>query len=133
MFSPIAAKLREKYDGIFVASEYTDTPARFPAVTIIEISNVVLKKMITTTIENASKIAFEVNCFSNKVGGAKIQARDIIETVDKEFEKLGFARIMMAPTPNIADATIYRITARYEGIVAPEYGLDGITYRVYIN
>ena len=82
MFSPIAAKLREKYDGIFVASEYTDTPARFPAVTIIEISNVVVKKMITTTIENASKIAFEVNCFSNKVGGAKIQARDIIETVD---------------------------------------------------
>jgi len=125
--------LRNTYDGIAVTSEYTDTPARFPAVTIIETSNIVLRRMRTTKIENASTILFEVNVFSNKVAGAKLQARDIMETVDAEFEKLGFTRTMMSPTPNLADATIYRITARYEGVVMPEYGVDETVYRIYTS
>ena len=133
MFSPIATVLRNTYDGIAVSSEYTDTPARFPAVTIIETSNIVLRRMSTTKIENASTILFEVNVFSNKAAGAKLQARDITETVDAEFERLGFVRTMMSPTPNLADATIYRITARYEGVVMPEYGVDGTIYRIYTN
>jgi len=133
VFSPIATVLRNTYDGIAVTSEYTDTPARFPAVTIIETSNIVLRRMRTTKIENASTILFEVNVFSNKVAGAKLQARDIMETVDAEFEKLGFTRTMMSPTPNLADATIYRITARYEGVVMPEYGVDETVYRIYTS
>jgi len=102
-------------------------------VTIIETSNIVLRRMRTTKIENASTILFEVNVFSNKVAGAKLQARDIMETVDAEFEKLGFTRTMMSPTPNLADATIYRITARYEGVVMPEYGVDETVYRIYTS
>ena len=133
MFSPIATVLRNTYDGIAVTSEYTDTPAKFPAVTIIETSNIVLRRMSTTKIENASTILFEVNVFSNKVAGAKLQALDIMETVDAEFEKLGFVRTMMSPTPNLADATIYRITARYEGVVMPEYGVDETVYRIYTS
>lgn len=125
--------LRNTYDGIAVTSEYTDTPARFPAVTIIETSNIVLRRMSTTKIENASTVLFDVNVFSNKVAGAKLQARDIMETVDAEFERLGFVRTMMSPTPNLADATIYRITARYEGVVMPEYGVDETVYRIYTN
>ena len=125
--------LRNTYDGIAVTSEYTDTPAKFPAVTIIETSNIVLRRMSTTKIENASTILFEVNVFSNKVAGAKLQALDIMETVDAEFEKLGFVRTMMSPTPNLADATIYRITARYEGVVMPEYGVDETVYRIYTS
>lgn len=133
MFSPIATVLRNTYDRIAVTSEYTDTPARFPAVTIIETSNIVLRRMSTTKIENASTILFEVNVFSNQTAGAKLQARDIMETVDAEFEKLGFVRTMMSPTPNLADATIYRITARYEGVVMPEHGVDETVYRIYTS
>ena len=77
--------------------------------------------MSTTKIENASQLLFEVNVFSNQKPGAKLQARDIMETVDAEFEKLGFTRTMMSPTPNLADAIIYRITARYEAVVDPDF------------
>lgn len=121
IFSPIAAVLRSTYSGIDVSSEYTDTPARFPAVTIVEASNVVLRRMSTLRIENAAQLMFETNVFSNRTVGAKLQARDIMETVDAEFEKLGFVRTMMSPTPNLADATIYRITARYEAVVDPDF------------
>lgn len=131
MFSPIATVLRNTYDGIAVSSEYTDTPARFPAVTILETSNIVLRRMATTKIENAATLLFEVNVFANKTGVAKLEAREIMETVDAEFASLGFTRTMMSPTPNLMDSTIYRITARYEGVVMPEHGADGTIYRIY--
>lgn len=133
VYSPVATVLRNTYPGIAVSSEYTDTPARFPSVTIIEADNSVLKKMSTKKIENASKLMFEVNIFSNKDSGAKLEARDIMGTIDMELEHLGFTRITMSPTPNLNDATIYRITARYEGIVMPEYGIDDTIYRIYTN
>ena len=53
VFSTIATALREKYDGIFVSGEYTDLPARFPAVTIVEEDSAVVQRMRTTNIENA--------------------------------------------------------------------------------
>jgi len=133
VFSPIAEVLKNTYKGIFVSSEYTDSPARFPAATIIESSNIVLRKTITTNIENASQILFEVNVFSNKFSGAKLEARDIMQTIDAEFERMGFVRTAMSPMPNFADATIYRITARYEGVVVPEYNVEQTIYRIYTS
>ncbi len=138
VFSRVADVLRTKYDyqDIYVSGEYVDTPARFPAVTIIEADNSVLKSQSTIEIENAVSLLYEVNVFSNQIGYKKSQAKDILETLDYEFKKLGFVRIMCSPTPNLADSTIYRITARYEGVVQPEYsqdeyGMDDVTYRIY--
>ncbi len=134
MFSPTAKALREKYSSIVVSSEYTDAPAKFPAVTIIEADNSVLTRMSTKgSVENAAKILIEVNVFSNKTAGAKLEARDIMESVDNEISQMGFVRTMMKPTANLADATIYRITARYEGVIMPEYGVDETIYRVYTH
>ena len=63
VFAAVAGVLREKYSNILVAGEYTDTPARFPAVTIVEIDNSVLQRMTTYArhIENAGSVAYEVN------------------------------------------------------------------------
>lgn len=131
VFSPIAIALRGTYDGIDVSSEYTDSPASFPAVTIMEMSNIVYRRISTTKIENGVQLMFEVNVFSNEYVTAKRQAREIMATVDAEFEKMGFTRTTMVPAPNLNDATIYRITARYEGVCVPEYTADGILYRIY--
>lgn len=89
--------------------------------------------MSTTKIENASTVLFEVNVFSNKAFAAKLEARDIAKTADEGFSEIGFTRIMMNPTPNLQDNTIFRITARYEGVVAPEKTESGTTYRIYRN
>ena len=139
IFAEIASVLRNKYvdemgaTDIFVSGEYVDVPARFPAVTIIENSNIVLKRMRTLNIENAATLMYEVNVFSNKIGYKKAEAKEILSTVDEVFESLGFTRVMSSPTPNIQDSTIYRMTARYEGNVMVEYDDNGGIFRIYTN
>ena len=116
IFSTVATALRDKYD-VFVSGEYTDLPAKFPAVTIVQIDNAIVQRMRTTNIENAVSVAMEVNVYTNTVGYKKSEAKDIMETVDEEFTKLGFARKMCNPVANLQDATIYRMVARYEATV----------------
>ena len=117
VFNAVASELREQVDGIFVRSEYIDTPSRFPAVTIIETSNTVVERMRTTNIENAARVMYEVNIYTNLVGYKKSQAKTILNIVDHVFSELGFTRVLMNPIANLSDATIYRIVARYEAIV----------------
>lgn len=117
VFSTVASALREKYDGIFVSGEFTDLPAKFPAVTIVESDNSIVQRMRTTHIENAINVMYETNVYTNTVGYKKSEAKDIMETLDEEFTKLGFARTMCNPVANLQDATIYRMVARYEATV----------------
>lgn len=123
VFAAVAGVLRETYSGILVAGEYTDTPARFPAVTIVEIDNAVLQRMTTYApyIENAARVAYEVNVYTNTQGYLKLEARKIMKTLDNEFAKLGFTRMMCNPIANLQDAKIYRMVARYEGVVDTNY------------
>ena len=116
IFSTVATALRDKYD-VFVSGEYTDLPAKFPAATIVQIDNAIVQRMRTTNIENAVSVAMEVNVYTNTVGYKKSVAKDIMETVDEEFTKLGFARTMCNPVANLQDATFYRMVARYEATV----------------
>lgn len=100
-----------------MSGEYVDAPAKFPAVTIEEVNNSVYQKMRTLHIENAASVLYEVNIFSNKVGYKKAEAQGIISFIDDILSSLGFTRTMCNPLPNLADATIYRLTARYEAVV----------------
>lgn len=136
VFSSIATELRAEYPGIYVSGEEVRTPAfenSSAAVSIVENSNTVLQKMRTLKIENAVSVMFEVNVYSNKIGYKKSEAKDIMAFIDERFERLGFTRIMCSPIANLQDATIYRITARYEGVIMPEYGVDETIYRVYTH
>lgn len=124
VFAAVAVPLREKYGKdtngkykIFVAGEYTSSPASFPAATIEEVDNSVYQKMRTANIENAASVPYEVNVFSNKIGYKKAEAQEIMSFIDEIMSSLGFTRTMCHPLPNLADATIYRLTARYEAIV----------------
>ncbi len=117
VFGIVATKLRDTYDGIFVSGEYVDTPARFPAVSLFEADSSVYQRVRTTNIENAEKVMWEVNVYSNKTGYKKMEAKKIMDTVDTELAQLGFTRTMMTPASNLQDATIYRIVARYEAVI----------------
>ena len=96
IFSQVAEALRVAFPGIFVSGEYVDTPAKFPAVTIVESDNTIVQRMRTANIENAATLMYEVNVYTNTVGYKKSEAKDIMEAVDGEFSKLGFARTMQS-------------------------------------
>lgn len=126
----VATALRTEFPGISVDGEYIETPASFPAVTIVEADNRVLTNMRTLKIENAASVMYEMNVYSNKVSNKKAEAKAITAKADEVFESLGFTRVFREQIPNLKDATIYRIVCRYEAVVAPGY--DG-NYLIYQN
>lgn len=103
--------------GISVTSEAADLPAKFPAVTIIEQDNSVVQRMRTLNIENAANLMYEVNVYTNTGGAKKLDAKKIMATIDREFAKLNFTRTMCSPMPNLQEAHIYRMVARYTATV----------------
>ena len=117
IFNDVAAVLRAAHEGIYVVGEYVETPARFPCVTIVEADNRVVQSMRTLNIENAILSMFEINIYSNKASGKKVEAKAIANTVDEFFASIGYTRIFRQQVPNLKDATIYRIVCRYEANV----------------
>ena len=123
IFGTIAPVLRAEFPGIFVAGEQTNSPAAFPAVTIVEIDNSVYQKMRTRFphIENAVQLAYQVDVFSNTVGYKKSEAKKILAVIDEEFEKMGFTRTMKEPVDNLQDGNIFRYVARYEAVADKDF------------
>lgn len=117
IFTALATVLRSEYPSIYVASVKKRIPASFPAVQIIETSNVVSTDTSDTAhYENHADLMYEVNVYSNLTSGAKKQARSILNIVDDKFEELGFVRSLCEPIDN-SDSSIFRYVARYIGRV----------------
>lgn len=131
VFDAVAAELRDKHAGIVVSGEYIDNPAKFPVVTIVENNNRVFERMRTRKIENAVRVMYEVQIYSNKASGKKAEAKAIADTADGEFAKLGFTRTMRSQVANLKDATIYRIVCRYEAVVGENGENNFLIYQTY--
>jgi hypothetical protein len=56
---------------------------------------------------------FEINVYSNKAEGKKTECKKIIKEINDALYSMNFRRTAMTPVPNMEDATIYRITARF--------------------
>lgn len=131
VFATVSTALRAAFSGIFISGEYVDAPNTFPAVTLTESSNTVIRNRRTAqSIENGVSVLYEANVYSNKRSGRKAEAKAIMAVLDEQMTTLGFTRTFMNPIPNVADASIYRIVARYEAAILPE---GENKYRVYTN
>lgn len=108
------------HPGTDVGDESEKIPATLPAVTVREANNAVHTRMRTSeAVENAAKLMYEIGIYSNSVSGKKAEAKAIAQTVDSAMTAIGFVRTMKEPVPNFADASIYRIVCRYEGVAVP--------------
>jgi hypothetical protein len=109
VFTTVATALRTEYgaSNIYVAPEYVSQPPRFPAVFIVEQDNTVhLRGRDSANIENFVNVMYQVDVFSNKNTGKKVQAKEIIALVDDQFAQMGFSRTFLNPVQNMNDATI---------------------------
>ena len=131
VFTYVANAVRTSFSSVTVTNEYTETFAKFPAVTIVEADNRVYRPARTANIENAVTVMYQVNVFSDKAAGKKAQAKKIRAVVDAAFAELGFTRTMGNQVPNLRDDRIYRIVCRYEGIAVPEKSGNKTIYRIY--
>lgn len=124
IYDTVSDALRDMYGkNIFISGETVSVPSKFPAATIVEMSNTVYSKMTTTTIENAARLLFQVDVYSNLVGYKKSQAKEIMSVIDDAFASMNFTRTMLNPVQNLEDATIYRLTARYEAVIDKDFWL----------
>lgn len=97
---------------------YASVQSEFPYVTLMVMDNSVYEPFIDSArIENAVEIMVEVNVYSNKTSGKKEECKKLIKTIDDTLSGLNLVRIFCQPTPNLEDATVFRITARYRAIV----------------
>ncbi len=118
VFTRAATAVRAIAPDVFVTGEYVRTPPNFPCVSITENNNrPLVVTQSTSSMENHAVLMYEVNVYSNLKSGRKSQCRSLAEAVDNAFAKMGFTRIMLNPVPNLDDATVYRVVARYEAVV----------------
>lgn len=114
VYTPIAVALRDAFSGIFVSGEYVKAPSSFPHVSLVEMDNYTsVDRMDTSDTERFATIMYEVNVYSNKAVGKKTECKEIMTFIDALMYKMNFKRLSLAPVPNMDDATIYRMTARY--------------------
>jgi hypothetical protein len=115
VYTRIAKMLREKFPGISVAGEYVKSPSTFPHVSITQSDNPTVSSRIDSSMkENMVKPMFEINVYSNKTGGKKTECKSIAKAIDDLLFSMNFTRLAFTPVPNLEDATIYRITSRYQ-------------------
>ena len=122
VFDYVAKRIRAEHTGAYVIGEYVETPAKFPAVTLVEADNRVLTRMRTSDdIENGVQSMFEMNVYSNKAAGKKAEAKAIANTADEAFAEIGYTRTLREQIPNLNNATIYRIVCRYEAVIDKDF------------
>lgn len=97
-----------------MTGEYVKAPSKFPHVSIVEVDNYTsYRHMDTSATEAYSTVMYEVNVYSNKTAGKKSEAKAIMSLIDSMMYARNFTRLSLTPVPNMEDATIYRLTARY--------------------
>lgn len=121
LFNIVATAIRTEYPGAYIVGEYVSAPSQFPCISIVEMDNKAYERTQTSdSLENHADVTYEVNIYSNKTSGKKSECRAIASLLDNEFATLGLSRSMLQPIPNANDATIYRMTGRYRGVVSKD-------------
>lgn len=123
IFNTVAKDLRSLYSEITVVGEYVEVPAKFPTVTVDEISNTPIH-LDSATINKYAKVIYRSQVFMNGNGKRK-KAREIFDSLDKKLMGLGLTMKTYTTTPAIYNSEVYCITATHEGVI----GADGMIYR----
>ena len=104
------------FPGLNVTGEYVREPSSLPHASITMSDNYVARgRQASNNAEILANYMFEVNVYSNKKNGKKSECKAILQVIDDVMFSLNLQRISMSPVPNLEDATIYRIVARYSG------------------
>lgn len=122
VFDRVAKRVREQFPNIFMTGEYVNSPASFPAASVVEMDNSIRDATIDSgSNENHVNVMYEVNVYSNKTTGKKSECKAIMALLDNEMTAMGFVRSTLTPVPNEYDSTIYRMVARYRAAVSSNH------------
>lgn len=113
------------YDSnIATSSVYTNTPSKYPFVSVEEIENSVYQNgSDCCEIENYANVEYEINVYTQNEN-KKSKGDGISQVVDTLMKSKGFTRVSRTILQDTNETT-YRIVLRYSGVV----GKDEVIYR----
>lgn len=114
VFEYVATRLRKKYPTIYVVgTEITDTPPKFPAVSLVQTNNAIKTEHSTfDSLENVVREDYKAEVFSNLEKGKEKQTKEITNDISDAMTELGCERTFCESIPN-GDSTINRRVSRY--------------------
>lgn len=133
IYDELINRLQEKYawaenGKVGFSNEYVPQPEKFPWVTIIEEDNRTEERFHSSSNEeNAVRLTYQVDVYTNNGVNRKRDARRIMDAVDTEMISLGFRRTYLNNVPDYGDVSIYRLIGRYTAIVEEDES-DFIVY-----
>ena len=118
VFDEVARAVLAEYPEAYVSGEHVEVPASFPAVSIIEAVNQVDEsRQDSSDDENAAVLSYSVNVYSNSKSGAKMECKAVMGIIDDKMRSMNMRRTFSRPVNNAADPSIYRLVARFTGLV----------------
>lgn len=125
IYTFIRNAVKDVFPSASVSDVYLRVPPSFPHVSIMQIDSSESKAHIDSSMkEKFTQLSFQIDIYSDDETRKKTICKVISQIVDETMKGINFRRQSLRPVPNLADATIYRITARYTGIVSD----DGMFY-----
>ena len=106
------------YPETEVSSTYNLQPSKFPFASIVEIDNSVYTPTSDSArVENHANITLEVQIYTTGAN-KQSEARGILSSLDEKYGGIGLTRMMSSPVTNLNDTNVYRLVARYRGIIS---------------
>lgn len=122
IFSAVHEKVVAEYPDVLMLGTYERTPASFPFVSLMETDNSAnAGTKSSSSYENFADVTYTAEVYSNAENGKKAEAKAIMAVVDGAMHELGFSRTMLNAVPNLADATIFRLVARYKATISKDF------------
>lgn len=118
VFDEMAREALAVAPGAYVSSQHVSAPPQFPAVSIVETSNVEAEgTRDSSDSERYCAVTYEVNVYSASRDDPKEECRRIIGAIDGRMRFRNMTRTYCGPVDNAADPSIYRMVARYTGVM----------------
>lgn len=122
VYTAIRTSILKKYPKADVSSMYVRSPASFPHVSVIQTDSYEPKALVDSSLEEKyTTLAFQIDVYSDDEVHKKTECKKIMQVVDETLRAKNFRREAMTVVPNMADDTIYRLTAKYTVMASSEY------------
>lgn len=115
VFTRVKEAVLADFPSVDVSAEYIVSPKTLPHVSI-EMSDCYTPEDLQTQslTEQYSVMMFTVNVYSNRQSGKMEECYNIMDTVDTAMRLMNARRLSLSPVPNLENASLGRLTARYQ-------------------
>ena len=125
-FDELARLILAEWPDAYVSSEYAPVPGSFPAVSIVASSNTENPATVSSADEEEyAAITWTVQAAHPSKKGGRRTVKAVMSLVSDRMRLRNMARVMCMPVDNAEDPSIYRMVARFTGVIRA----DGMTYR----